>query len=76
VSDEIAVLSSVTNSVVVHVRGRRYPGLVVQGDRLKSWLRLADEDDAESKAILADELRRAVAWYDEVSHAHGVGMDY
>lgn len=63
---EVRVLSDAVNNVVVQVAGRRYPGMVVQGDRLREWSRLADSDDPESIDMLAQELRDAVAEYERV----------
>ncbi len=71
----VTVLSDAVNNVVVHVEGRRYPGLVVQGDRLKEWQRLAAKGDADSIGLLADALSEAVSWYDQVSEEHGARTD-
>lgn len=72
----VRVLSESVNNVVVQLDGRRYPALVVQGDRLKEWLRLASAGDADSVEMLADELRDSVDEYDRVTRDHGVGMGY
>jgi hypothetical protein len=69
------VLSDAVNGVVVHVEGRRYPGLVVQGDRLKEWKRLALAGDPDSVAVLADALSDASAWLDDVLRSHGLNTD-
>jgi hypothetical protein len=68
---EVRVLSDAVNSVVVHVQGRRYPGLVVQGDRLCSWLSLARIGDRDSVEILYDEIERSLNRYDRACVAHG-----
>lgn len=72
----VRVLSEAVNNVVVQLEGRRYPALVVQGDRLKEWLRLANAGDVDSVEMLADALRDSVDEYDRVTRAHGVSMDY
>jgi hypothetical protein len=74
VTNQIRVLADAVNNMVVHVEGRRYPALVIQGDRLKEWKRLAESGDANSIEILAQALRDAVSWYDEVANKHGLGM--
>ena len=62
----VEVLSDATNYVVVRTEGRRYPGLVVQGDRLREWLRLARVADPTSIDLLADALSESVAEYERV----------
>jgi len=62
----VEVLSDATNYVVVRTEGRRYPGLVVQGDRLREWLRLARAADATSIDLLADALAVSVEEYERV----------
>jgi hypothetical protein len=63
---DVRVLSDATNYVVVHVEGRRFPGLVVQGDRLREWLRLARAGDPMSVDLLADELTTSVEEYERI----------
>jgi len=67
----VKVLSAVVNNVVVVTEGRRLPGLVVQGDRLHKWLRLARAGDADSIEMLEDEMRLSVAEFDRVCKAEG-----
>jgi hypothetical protein len=64
----VEVLSDATNYVVVQVEGRKHPGLVVQGDRLREWLRLARSTDQMSIDLLADQLARSVSEYERVSN--------
>ena len=66
---EIEVLSDATNYVVVRTEGRKHPGLVVQGDRLREWLRLARAADPKSVELLADELSVSIVEYDRVCGA-------
>lgn len=70
----VKVLSDAVNSVVVLVEGRRYPGMVVQGDRLRWWAKLAQAGDAESVDILSFEIEQAVIEYDRVSSIHGLSL--
>lgn len=63
----VEVLSDATNYVIVQVAGRRYPGLVVQGDRLREWLRLARAGDPMSIDLLESWLTRSVDEYERVT---------
>lgn len=47
---EIEMLSETTNSAVVSVPGRKFPGVIVQGDSLKNLLNLAGEIEELSKS--------------------------
>ena len=62
----VEVLSDATNYVVVRTEGRRHPGLIVQGDRLREWLRLARAADLTSVQLLASQLAESIAEYDRV----------
>jgi hypothetical protein len=70
----VTVLSDVVNNVVVLVEGRHYPGLVVQGDRLHSWLKLAQADEPEARELLISEIAASVAEYDRVCAREGLLM--
>jgi hypothetical protein len=65
----VEVLSDATNYVIVRTEGRKHPGLVVQGDRLGEWLRLARAGDTESIEVLTDQLTESVAEYERVCGA-------
>jgi hypothetical protein len=71
--EAIRVLSSASNHAVVQMPGRRYPGMVVQGDRLREWTRLAQAGDYESIAILANELSASLEEYDRVAGGDASG---
>lgn len=62
----VEVLSDATNFVVVRTEGRKHPGLVVQGDRLREWLRLAQVSDTDAIESLREELAASVAEYERV----------
>ena len=64
----VEVLSDATNYVVVRTEDRKHPGLVVQGDRLREWFRLARAADPKSIELLVDQLSRSIAEYDRVCH--------
>ena len=40
---EIEILSETINSPIVHMPGRRFPGVVIQGDSLKNLFNLSEE---------------------------------
>ncbi len=40
---EVRLIGDANNSQVVHVAGRRFPGVVVQGDSLSNFVDLASE---------------------------------
>jgi len=65
----VEVLSDATNYVIVRTEGRKHPGLVVQGDRLGEWLRMARAGDTESIQLLADQLTESVAEYERICSA-------
>ena len=68
----VQVLSDASNYNVVHSDGRRFPGLVVQGDRLHEWHQLASHGDSDSIQVLVEQLAESVAVYDRVCAAHGL----
>jgi hypothetical protein len=70
----VKVLSGLVNNVVVLVEGRRFPGLVVQGDRLHEWLRLVQAGDAESVQLLAYEMQLSVVEFDRISNDAGLAL--
>ncbi len=87
---EVEVFSTVVNAAVVRVPGRRFPGVVIQGDSL-SILRsdvqtareLASVDSPEARAELADvlveleeKLAGYLAVYEETLRAHGMALPY
>jgi hypothetical protein len=47
--------------------------MIVQGDRLREWTRLAQTGDYESIAILANELSTCLEEYDRVCKAETHG---
>jgi hypothetical protein len=71
---DIRVLSDTVNNFVVLVAGRKFPGLVVQGDRLHHWLRMAQAGDVESVELLEYEIQLAAAEFDRVSEQEGFSV--
>lgn len=71
---DLEVLSPLTNQVVVRTPGRRYAGIVVQGDRLGEWVTMARSLDPEDHDELRHELEDYLRELARVSDAAGVGM--
>jgi hypothetical protein len=69
--EPLRVLSSVTNFAVVQLPGRKYPGLVVQGDRLREWVELIRAGDSNSLEALTESLTMSLNEYERVSREHG-----
>jgi hypothetical protein len=84
---ELEVYGNASNAAVVRAPGRRFPGVVVQGDTLATLLDSANEivsraaltsDDelaAEAEG-LRDRLAGLVAQYEAVMVEHGLGLPY
>ena len=84
---DVEILSEVTNCAVVRLPERRFPGVVVQGDTLKSWELTAHEivdalekgdfaDARETAAHLYETLQGRVREYEEVLVAHRIDLPY
>lgn len=71
---DLELLSGATNQVVVRSTGRRYPGIVIQGDRLGEWVRLARSFDPADHEWLRDQLEDYLRELIRVSEASGVGV--
>lgn len=54
--------------------GRRFAGLVVQGDRLGEWVRLARSSDPEDRDELCEELENSLRELVRVSESTGIGV--
>lgn len=63
-----------TNNVVVRTEGRRFAGIVVQGDRLGEWVRLARSSDADDAADLVAQLKDALSELTRASREAGIDM--
>lgn len=82
------ILSHQTNAAVVQLPGRRFPGIVIQGDTLASLVRAADDicrlatnagssrDLRFEAASLRDRLRVFQAHYETVLASHGIELPY
>jgi len=70
----IRALGSRGNLQLAQADGRRFPGLLVQGDTLASLLEDLEEDAPESVALVT--VRDWVLAYEEMMAAHGLGLPY
>ena len=84
---ELTVLSDTVNSPVVHFPGRRFPGVLVQGDSLENMASLAagiakqiglgDLEKAKwATQDLAEQLDCHVKLYEETLKAFGLELPY
>ncbi|WP_164017847.1 DUF6959 family protein [Pyxidicoccus trucidator] len=89
---EVEVFSTVVNAAVVRVPGRKFPGVVIQGDSLsilRSDVREArklaaaaagSEEAREELAAVLEELEDKLAGYltvyEETLRAHGMALPY
>jgi hypothetical protein len=84
---ELEVFSTETNATVVRMPGRRFPGVVIQGDSLLTLRERAAEiaelarsgmvDDAtEAADALAQSLDQWLIAYEHTLVEHGLGLPY
>lgn len=71
---DLELLSPLVNRVVVRTPGRRFAGLVVQGDRLGEWVRLARSSDPEDRVELREQLEDSLRELVRVSKSTGIGV--
>lgn len=83
----IEVFSEATNAAVVHMPGRRFPGVVLQGDtldtmaqsasRLRNFLQVGvDANAADEAALLVEELAELVVHYKRVLREHNLELPF
>ena len=86
-TDEPKLLSHIPNSGVVHLPGRRFPGIVMQGDTLSSVLesaryllgefkRLRDEERYFEVLAFAEQLQGQLLHYEDTLKQHGMDLPY
>jgi hypothetical protein len=83
---EIEMLSETSNCPVVRTPERKFPGIILQGDSLKSLLDAAkeihglcpkDDDELCAAAVaLKDRLADFVASYEQAMQANGLELPY
>lgn len=83
-TENVEIYSDQSNAVVLRHPGRKFPGVLVQGDTLYSLYQQADEACAEASgeqlseglAELRSRLRELVDHYKTVLGAHGVPLPF
>ena len=85
---EVEIIDGAINASVVRMPGRRFPGIVLQGDTLHSWSVLADSlmssvngtavdpEVAMGMIELADLIRGHLDQYEAVMRARGFELPY
>ena len=84
---EVEVFSAPGNDVVIRMPGRKYPGVLVQGDSLSILVNLAASIDARAKKLgdedllddsteLRELLMKKILWYEAALKAHGIDLPY
>ena len=83
----VSVLEEASNCPVVQVTGRRYPGMIIQGDTLFSFLRLVQEarealvagradEAADTAEQLEDSIGDLLVFYEDVLARRGLKLPY
>jgi uncharacterized protein DUF6959 len=86
-SERVELLSKATNYAVVQLPGRKFPGVVVQGDSLHGIVQLLaklralakahnDEELTEGLAELHDLLQESSKRYEAVCKERGITLPY
>lgn len=76
------LLTPAGNYAVVHMEGRRFPGVVVQGDTLHNLIGLLEaalRDPAETPELISEvlgPLQAALTQYERVCADEGLGLPY
>jgi hypothetical protein len=84
---EVSVLGDLVNSPVIHFPGRKFPGVLIQGDSLKSMADLVNEirqqltaGDMEEASSVAEDLhgllRSHLEIYQRAMESHGLELPY
>lgn len=85
--EKIKMYDHVSNSGIVHMPGRRFPAVAIQGDSLSNMLNTAlehmemgkkhnDEELYYSSLMLAERLRDHLAHYEEILEKEGFEKPY
>jgi len=81
------ILSHIPNSGIVQLPGRRFPGIVIQGDTvdnlfrgarflLEEFKRARDEERYFETLMLAENLQAQLLHYEETLSRHGMSLPY
>jgi hypothetical protein len=86
-SETAQILSHLSNSGIVQLPGRRYPGIVMQGDTLSNlfdtarfllgeFKRIRDEERYYETLMFIEQLQVQLVHYEETLQAQGVQLPY
>ncbi len=86
-SESAQILSHIPNSGIVQLPGRRFPGIVMQGDTLSNvfdsaryllaeFKRLRDKERYFEALMFAEELQAQLLHYEETLERQGVQLPY
>ncbi|MFA6561808.1 MAG: hypothetical protein WCV00_07845 [Verrucomicrobiia bacterium] len=86
-SDTAQILSHIPNSGIVQLPGRRFPGIVMQGDTLSNlfdsarfllgeFKRLRDEERYYETLTFTEQLQAQLVHYEETLQAQGMQLPY
>ena len=86
-SDTAQILSHIPNSGIVQLPGRRFPGIVMQGDTLSNlfdsarvllaeFKRLRDEERYYETLMFTEQLQTQLVHYEETLQAQGIQLPY
>ena len=85
--EQAELLSHIPNSGIVHLPGRRFPGIVMQGDSLFSHLQglrllldhfreQRDEDRYYEALMMAEAIQAQLEHYEETLRSRGMSLPY
>ena len=86
-SNTAQILSHIPNSGIVQLPGRRFPGIVMQGDTLSNvfdsasfllaeFKRLRDEERYYETLMFTEQLQAQLVHYEETLRAQGMQLPY
>ena len=86
-SDVAQILSHIPNSAIVQLPGRRFPGIVMQGDTLSNvfdsarhllaeFKRQQDQERFYETLMFAEQLQAHLLHYEETLERHGMQLPY
>lgn len=84
---KVSMLKGVSNAVVVHVEGRSFPGIVIQGDTLKNLSMRMTRHLKEIKGLVpgkiynnaeyvSDSLEELIDFYEKVLRENNMNFPY
>src|SRR5690349_3003999 len=86
-SEQVDILSHISNSAIVQLPGRKFPGIVIQGDTLSNLFegarcllaqhrQLQDEEQYYETLDIAEALQAQLLHYEQTLAEHGFRLPY